>query len=142
MNNQNFDNNQDFNNQNTSAESNQNFTDQNEQFNPDYSYMQSVPTQKDEKTAEGEKKASTSKILGIVGLVVGLACCGVAGLVLNIISIVMASTSKALLGYEHSDAKTGRVCSIIGIVISVLSVIFYILYVVFVIMITETNFHI
>ena len=133
MNNQNFDNNS-FN-----TENNQEATQENAQFNPDYSYMQNSAPQKDEQTVQGEKKASSSKILGIIGLVVGLACCGPIGIVLDIISLVMASTSKTLLGYEHADAKAGKICSIVGIVISALTVIAYIVYFVLAILMIEST---
>lgn len=98
-------NNQNFNNFNNDPQNNQG-------FDPNF-----APAP-DPKVTEGEKKASTSKTLGIIGIVVGLMCCSIAGVVLDIISLTMASTSRALLGYEHNDAKVGKICSIIGLVIA------------------------
>ena len=77
----------------------------------------------DPKITEGEKKAGTSKKLGIIGLIVGLLCCGPAGIVLDILAIVNAVNSKDLLGCEHPDAKTGKICGIVGIALSVASTI-------------------
>ena len=123
MNNENFDN------QNTNtAENSQDFT-------PDWGFEQNQPAVIDEKTSEAKKKAKTSMILGIIGLVLVITCCGIVGIVLNIISLVMASNSKKALGYEHSDATVGKICSIVGLVISVLSIIAYVLYLVFAIVV-------
>lgn len=123
MNNENFDN------QNTNtAENSQDFT-------PDWGFEQNQPAVIDEKTSEAEKKAKTSMILGIIGLVLVITCCGIVGIVLNIISLVMASSSKKALGYEHSDATVGKICSIVGLVISALSIIACVLYLVFAIIV-------
>lgn len=68
-------------------------------------------------------------LLGIAGLVAGIAlswCCtifSIAGIVLDIISLVIANTSKTILGYEHSNAKIGKVCAIIGLVFAALGFI-------------------
>lgn len=98
-------NDQNFNNFNNDPQNNQG-------FDPNFA------TEPDPKAVEGEKKASTSKTLGIIGIVVGLMCCSLAGVVLDIISLTMANTSRALLGYEHNDAKVGKTCAIIGLVIA------------------------
>lgn len=122
MNNQDFNNNQGFENQ---PEPNQN-----QKSAPEQGFENQAPADPfapqfadpvDPKITEGEKKANSSKILGIIGLVVGLVCCGIAGIVLDIVALVNASTSKNLLGYEHQDAKTGKICAIVGIVIAVVS---------------------
>ena len=124
------------------SEANKNFTQQSKQFTPDYTYQATDAPVKDDKTIEGEKKASTSKTLGIIGLIMDVTgCCGLVGLVLNIISLVMASTSKALLGYEHADAKTGKICSIIGIVVAALSVIVSIVYFILMLIWAEPEFY-
>ena len=136
MNNQDFDN-KDFNIQENEVQNNQG-------FEPDWGFEQTPPHLENEKVAEAEKKAKNSMILGIVGLVVDISCCGIVGLVLNIISLVMAKNAKSILGYEHPDAKTGKICSIIGLVISALTIIVYILYLVLIILaiVFETNIHI
>ncbi|MBP5427782.1 MAG: DUF4190 domain-containing protein [Clostridia bacterium] len=66
---------------------------------------------------------STSKILGIVGLIVNICVCQIAGIVLGIIGFVKARKSARDLGYETSDAATGRVLGIVNIVLGVLMIV-------------------
>ena len=119
MNNQNF-NNQNFN--NNAFPDNREFA-QNNEFTPDFGSVL------DKRTEEGEKKASLSMTLGIVGLIMGIVlswCCtvfSIAGIVLDIISIVFAGDSTAMLGYTHQSAKIGKTCAIIGLVLAVLGAI-------------------
>ena len=96
MNNGNFNENQNF-----------NYTEQN--FENGYPHV-------DAKTKLGVEKAKKSKTMGIVGLVVGLACCGIAGIIFAIIGLTSAKDSQTILGYEHPDAKTGKICSIVAII--------------------------
>lgn len=61
------------------------------------------------------------------------------GVVLGIIGIVLANKDMALYRNNpgvysegsYNNTKTGRVCSIIGIVLSLLVIIFYIVWIVF-----------
>jgi hypothetical protein len=78
--------------------------------------------------------ATIALVMGILSIVI----CGL-GVVLGIIGIVMANKDMALFRNNpgvyseasYNNAKTGRVCSIIGIVLSSLIVVFYILWIVF-----------
>ena len=69
-----------------------------------------------------------AKILGIVSLIVSACCCGLIGIVLAILSLYFASQSKRLLGTVTNDAETGKILSIISLVIAGLGVLGYILY--------------
>ena len=131
--NQNFDNNQNFNPQN-----NQGFAPnqaQGQGFAPNFA----PPI--DPRIAEGEKKAENSKLMGIIGLIVGVLCCGLIGVVLEIISFVMAKKSIDLLGYEHPDAKTGKICALIGLILAIIRIVVIIIYILLFILgvIVETN---
>jgi M penetrans paralogue family 26 len=78
--------------------------------------------------------ASISLVMGILSIVI----CGI-GVILGIIGIVMANKDLALYNNNpgvyseasYNNTKTGRVCSIIGIILSSLVIIFYILWIVF-----------
>ncbi len=74
-------------------------------------------------TAHANQEASTAQTLGIVGLIMSVVCCALIGVVLGILAINRASNAKNLLGYETSEAKTGRICGIIAIVLGVLSMV-------------------
>ncbi len=73
--------------------------------------------------------ATVSLVLGILSIVI----CGI-GLVLGIIGIIMANKDIVLYKNNpgiytensYNNTKTGRICSIIGIVLSSLMIIFYI----------------
>jgi hypothetical protein len=75
--------------------------------------------------------ATISLVMGILSIVI----CGI-GLVLGIVGIVMANKDISLYNsnpgvYSESsfnNTKTGRICSIIGIIINSLLVIFYIIW--------------
>ena len=64
-----------------------------------------------------------SRTLGFVGLFVTLCCCQIAGIVLAIIGYSKAKRSVQNLGYETSDAATGRVLAIVNFVLAVLSIV-------------------
>ena len=66
---------------------------------------------------------STSKTLGIVGLVLTICVCQIAGIVLGIIGLSKAKKSANDFGYETSDAATGRVLGIVNIVLGVLMIV-------------------
>lgn len=82
--------------------------------------------------------ASTVLVLGIISIV-GCCCYGIIGLICGIIAMVMAKNAKALYdadptAYTESslnNVNTGRICAIIGLVLSVL----YLLYVIFIIIV-------
>ena len=66
---------------------------------------------------------ATARTLGIVGIIVTLCCCQIAGIVLGIIGYGKAKRSAQNLGYETSDAATGRVLGIVSIVLGILSIV-------------------
>jgi len=68
-----------------------------------------------------DASANSAQTLGIVGLIISIVCCRIAGLILGIIAVGKAKTSRLALGYEVPEARTGRVCGIIAIVISVVA---------------------
>ena len=73
------------------------------------SYTQTEPAQ--------SNLAKTSMVLGIVGFFF-------AGFILGILAVVFAEKSKAETnGVMVSEAKTGKVCGIINIVLSVVSIV-------------------
>ncbi|MEQ1799615.1 MAG: CCC motif membrane protein [Lacibacter sp.] len=96
---------------------------QKDYLTPNQSVLQTLPN------------ATVSLVLGILSIVI----CGV-GLVLGIIGIVMANKDLALYRNNpgiYSEAsfnntKTGRICSIIGIIVSALFVIFYVVYMIWI----------
>ncbi len=79
--------------------------------------------------------ATVALVLGILSIVM----CGI-GIVLGIIGIVMANKDIALYKnnpgvYSESsfnNSKTGRICSIIGIVVSALFVVAYAVYMIWI----------
>ena len=79
-----------------------------------------------------DASANSAQTLGIVGLIVSIICCQIAGLILGIIAVSKAKMSRLTLGYEVPAARTGRICGIIAIVISILfmvgTLIYYIIY--------------
>ena len=86
-------------------------------------------------TLPGLPNATTSLVLGIISIVI----CGV-GVILGIIGLVLANKDLALYrsnpgAYSESsynNTKTGRICSIIGIIVSSLFVIFYVGYMIWI----------
>lgn len=65
----------------------------------------------------------TAKTLGLVGLFLTLCFCRIAGIVLGIIGYNKANRSVRSLGFETSDASTGRVLGIVNIVLGALMLI-------------------
>lgn len=78
--------------------------------------------------------ATTVLVLGIVSIVTACCCYGIIGLVLAIISLVMAKKAKDIY-YSNpnvytpgslSNINAGRICAIIALVVGILVVISYI----------------
>lgn len=76
---------------------------------------------------EGQKSAQTAQTLGIIALVLSLIFFPPAGIVLGILAISRAGASKRLLGYDISEARVGRTCGIIAIVIGAISIVLNVL---------------
>lgn len=77
-------------------------------------YDQQYPQPQQEPVSDG--KATGALVCGIISLFV-------AGLILGIIAIVLASQSKKELGYELPQAKAGKICGIIALAFAGLAVI-------------------
>jgi hypothetical protein len=75
-------------------------------------------------------------VLGIISIVVGCFCYGVAGIVCGIIAVVLANKDLKLYNADptlyttgsYSNVKNGRVCAIIGLSLSVVLVICWIIF--------------
>ncbi len=84
--------------------------------------------------------ATVSLVLGILSIVV----CGV-GFVLGIIGVVMANKDLSLYANNpgvysessYNNSKTGRICSIIGIIVSSLFVVAYAAYMIWILSIIK-----
>ena len=80
--------------------------------------------------------ATAVLVLGIISIV-GCFCYGIVGLICGIIALILASKAKKL--YEENPGKwsnyanlnAGRICAIIGTIISGLYMLFLIVYVLF-----------
>jgi uncharacterized membrane protein len=76
--------------------------------------------------------ATASLVLGIISIIGGL-CYGVVGLICGIIGLVLANKDRKLYNSSPelysaaslSSSNSGRVCSIIGIVLGGLWILFY-----------------
>lgn len=103
-----------------------------------------METQQNNLQQQSLPNATTVLVLGICSLVF----CGFIGLVLSIISLVMANKDKMLydanpMAYSTSslsNLNAGRTCAIIGVILSSLSFLALIIYVIFVGSILTTIF--
>lgn len=74
--------------------------------------------------------STAALILGISSIVT-CACYGVPGIITGIIAIVLANKAKKLYNENpdqyngYGNAKAGKICGLIGLVLSVISVIYY-----------------
>lgn len=81
--------------------------------------------------------ATAALVLGIISIVSSCFLFGLIGLVTGIIGLVLGNKDKGLYaatpeGYTESSmklSKAGRVCSIIGLILSSLAAIFFVVYV-------------
>ena len=81
-------------------------------------------------------KSTTILVLGILSIFPGIACVGIAGVVLGIITLVMSKKTKIEIEnnpgkYTDSSIKlhnAGRVCGIVGLSLSSVYFIFWIVY--------------
>jgi hypothetical protein len=82
--------------------------------------------------------ATASLVLGIIAIV-GSFCYGVPGLVCGIIGMVLANKDRNLYNAtpelyaqaSYSQSNAGRVCSLIGIILSAIILVIVIFYVIF-----------
>ena len=81
-------------------------------------------------------KSTTVLVLGILSIFPGIACVGIAGVVLGIITLVISKKTKIEIENnpgKYTDSsitlqKAGRICGIIGLSLSSLYFIFWIVY--------------
>ncbi len=100
--------------------------DQPNLITPNYSQPNNLPN------------ATASLVLGIISIL-GSFCYGVPGLICGIIGLVLANKDKKL--YEsypeayssssYSTSKSGRVCSIIGLILSCIFILIIIVWIIF-----------
>ena len=82
--------------------------------------------------------ATASLVLGIISILGGF-CYGVVGIICGIIGLVLANKDRKLYqenpdtysASSYSTSNSGRICSIIGLVIGALVVIVVIFYIIF-----------
>jgi len=81
-------------------------------------------------------KSTTVLVLGILSIFPGVACVGIVGVVLGIITLITSKNLKAEIENnpgKYTDSsinlhKAGRICGIIGLSLSSLYLIFWIIY--------------
>jgi hypothetical protein len=75
------------------------------------------------------KKAGNMQLMGILSIVIGLCCCPLIGIVLGGIVVAQAGGVAASLAQYGSPpdlvgkVNTGKICAIIGLVVSVINMI-------------------
>jgi len=67
--------------------------------------QQSAPYYPPMQMPDESKDASTSKTLGIIGLILSLFCCPLAGLILGILACTRAARAKKDMGFEPKDNR-------------------------------------
>ena len=60
---------------------------------------------------------------GVIGLILALTCCSPHGIVLGILALMRASTSRRALGFETAHASTGRLLGTLSIVFSAIRIV-------------------
>lgn len=94
----------------------------NNDFNQNNGFEQNEPTTYVQKPAE-DKNGRNAQILGIIAIIASGVFCPLAGLILALVGLSMAKKSRAEMGIETSEARTGRICSIVALVLFGLSII-------------------
>lgn len=77
-----------------------------------------------------DQYASSSQTFGIIALV-GLFFCQILSIIFGAIAMSRAKKSEQALGYECSEAKTGRICGLIGLIFGIIAVVITVLYLIF-----------
>ena len=68
---------------------------------------------------KSDNYGSSAQIMGILAIVLSIVCCSVVGIVLGLMAMSRAKRSVVDMGFETSEAKTGNICGIIGLVIGI-----------------------
>jgi hypothetical protein len=95
-------------------------------------YYQSNPNGGFGPQIEPDVHGPKAKTFGLIGLIISLFCCPLAGIVLGILAVLRAKDSKNEMGFLSSDASTGRVLGIVAIVIGALSMLLSLFFTIFI----------
>ena len=69
-------------------------------------------------------KATAAAVCGVISILLGLSMAGALfGLILGIVAIVLASGAVKQMGMKNGASKTGKICGIIGSIISALALL-------------------
>lgn len=74
-----------------------------------------------------KRKANTSMILGIVGLLLSLVVTPLAGIILGIIAVVKSNTAKKLSPTPFTEAKAGKILGILAIIFGALPFVIFLM---------------
>ena len=74
-----------------------------------------------------KRKANTSMILGIVGLLLSLIVTPLAGIILGIIAVVKSNTAKRLSPMPLAEAKAGKILGILAIIFGSLPIVIFLM---------------
>ncbi len=84
------------------------------QYDPSGAYMQPTTI---------NQHAASAQTLGVIALILSFFVCPLVGLILGVMAMNRAKKSTAELGFECAEAKTGRICGLIGVIISSLALL-------------------
>lgn len=76
---------------------------------------------------EAKRKATTSMILGIIGLLLSLMVTPLAGIILGIIAVVKSNTAKKLSPTPFGEAKAGKILGILAIIFGALPFVIFLM---------------
>lgn len=75
----------------------------------------------------GQGKGVAAMVLGICSILT-CSCYGIVGLVTGIIGLYLAKQSKECSGgFENGFAKAGRICSLVGVILSALMIVYLVI---------------
>ena len=94
----------------------------NNDFNQNNGFEQNEPITYTQKPAE-DRNGRNAQIVGIIAIIASGVLCPLAGLILALVGLSMAKKSRAEMGTETSEARTGKICSIVALVLFGLSII-------------------
>ena len=95
----------------------------NNDFNNQQNYYQAPPQPIYASAPRKSEAASSSQTFGIVALVLQFLAIPIVPIVLGIIAIKKAKTANTELGFEQEEARNGKICGIIALVLGILSLI-------------------
>ncbi len=72
---------------------------------------------------QASKQAASSQTLGIISLILTIICCPLIGLILALMARGRAKNAKLLMGFEPHEARTGRICATVALIIALVSIV-------------------